>query len=82
VNTLFLALGFVEWYEADSSQDPRRAPLVLVTVQLERSSARDRFLLRFTGDDVRENLCLRRKLGEDFGLRLPVLVANENRGSG
>jgi very-short-patch-repair endonuclease/polyhydroxyalkanoate synthesis regulator phasin len=78
VNTLFLALGYVEWYEADSSQDLRRAPLVLVPVQLERSSARDSFVLRYSDDEVGDNLCLRRKLDEDFGVRLPDLFQGED----
>lgn len=78
VNTLFLALGFLEWYEADSSQDPRRAPLVVVPVQLERSNARDRFILRYSDDEVGDNLCLRRKLDEDFGIRLPKLLEDDS----
>ena len=78
VNTLFLALGYLEWYEADSSQDLRRAPLVLVPVQLERSSARDSFVLRYSDDEVGDNLCLRRKLDEDFGVRLPDLFRGED----
>jgi very-short-patch-repair endonuclease len=78
VNTLFLALGYLEWYEADSSQDLRRAPLALVPVQLERSSARDSFVLRYSDDEVGDNLCLRRKLDEDFGVRLPDLLRGED----
>lgn len=32
VNILFIALGFLHWYESDSSIDARRAPLVLIPV--------------------------------------------------
>ena len=39
VNCLFLALGFLEWYEAPSSDKPRFAPLVLIPVELHRKSA-------------------------------------------
>jgi hypothetical protein len=30
VNVLFLALGFLHWYEADASDKLRKAPLLLV----------------------------------------------------
>ena len=47
VNTLFLALGMLRWSEADD-RERRAAPraAVLVPVELERSSARERFRLR------------------------------------
>ena len=44
VNILFLVLGFLQWYEADASQEPRRAPLLLIPVELKRASAQERFI--------------------------------------
>ncbi|GAB3827225.1 DUF3320 domain-containing protein [Hymenobacter jeollabukensis] len=73
VNILYLALGQLQWYEADSSAEPRRAPLVLVPVLLERSSAAERFRLRYTGADIGANLSLQVKLKASFGLNLPEL---------
>ncbi len=73
VNTLFLALGLLTWYEADSSPNPLRAPLLLVPVILERFSARERFRLRHDGEDVGPNLSLEEKLRTEFGLTLPPL---------
>src|SRR5205814_10439779 len=58
VNILFLALGQLEWYEADASQEPRRAPLLLVPVELQRQEARDRFQLAYSGEDIGHNLSL------------------------
>ena len=49
VNTLFLGLGMLQWYESDSSQEDRRAPLVLVPVRLERTSVRARDTLNKSG---------------------------------
>ena len=46
VNTLFLSLGMLRFYEAEASADLRRAPLLLLPVQLERSSARSAYVLR------------------------------------
>ena len=73
VNILYLALGLLHWYETDSSEDVRKAPLVLVPVLLERSTARERFRLRYTLEDVGENLSLQAKLKAEFGLALPDL---------
>ena len=42
VNILYLALGMLRWYESDSSTTERRAPLILIPVQLARSSVRER----------------------------------------
>src|SRR5688500_8235119 len=47
INTLYITLGMLQWYEADSAQDQRYAPLVLVPVTLERSSARERFRVKY-----------------------------------
>ena len=68
VNTLFLALGMLRWYEADASGRARRAPLVLVPVRLERSGARERFTIQYTGDDLGANLSIIEKVRGDFGI--------------
>jgi hypothetical protein len=73
VNTLFLALGLLTWYEDDRSEKLLRAPLVLVPVELERSSARERFRLRRDVPDLDVNLSLAEKLRAEFGLNLPDL---------
>jgi hypothetical protein len=36
LSTLFLAFGFLEWYESDSSDRPLYAPLLLLPVKIER----------------------------------------------
>lgn len=70
VNTLFLSLGFLHWYEADSSENLRKAPLILLPVSLERSGAKDAFKLKYSGDELIPNLSLVAKLKTDFGLDL------------
>ena len=77
VNILYLALGMLHWYESDSSEDVRRAPIVLVPVLLERSTARERFRLRYTLEEVGENLSLQAKLKTEFGLQLPDLPEDD-----
>ena len=73
VNILYLALGMLHWYERDNSEVLRRAPLVLLPVELVRQDANSPFHLRYTGTDIGDNLSLRLKLRLDFGLELPAL---------
>jgi very-short-patch-repair endonuclease len=69
VNTLYLALGMLSWSEDDNSARIYRAPLILVPVDLERANARDRFHLKYTGEDLGENVSLVEKLKHEFGLK-------------
>ena len=77
VNTLFVALGTVTWYESDSSQEARRAPLILIPVELQRTDVRDRFHLRYSGEEVGQNLSLKAKATE-FHLVLPDLPESDD----
>jgi len=71
VNTLYLALGFLKWYEDDRPDKPRHAPLLLVPVHLERKNARTRFSLTYDESEITTNLSLQAKLKAEFGLDLP-----------
>ncbi|MCO7223569.1 DUF4011 domain-containing protein [Pleionea sp. CnH1-48] len=71
VDVLYLALGFLEWFESDDSDKPRYAPLILVPVELTRTSARERFYIRYSDVELGDNLALAAKLKSDFQLNLP-----------
>ena len=71
VSSLYLALGFLKWFEAPSSDKARYAPLLLIPVELERPSPRMRFRLRLRDEDVATNLSLQAKLRAEFGIDLP-----------
>ena len=71
VNTLYLALGFLKWFEAESSDRERYAPLILIPVKLDRKSANARFTLSWTEEDITTNLSLQEKMHLEFGLRIP-----------
>lgn len=73
VNVLYLVIGMLEWYETKSSPQKHLAPLILIPVELSRSSVNAQFLLKYTGDDLRTNISLQAKLKQDFGLALPEL---------
>ena len=45
VSILYLAMGFLKWYESPSSDKTRFAPLLLIPVDLERQTAASRFHL-------------------------------------
>ncbi len=71
VNVLYLAIGFLRWYEKDKPDKPRDAPLLLIPVTLERNKAGVRYSLQYTGGDVEMNLTLQVRLKVDFGIDLP-----------
>ena len=73
VNILYLSLGMLKWYESESSSEERRAPLVLIPVQLTQSSLRANFKLSWTKDEIEPNLSLDAKLRQDFHIRLPQM---------
>ncbi len=68
VNILYLALGLLRWYDADASDTPRHAPLVLLPVRLERTSAADKFRLKGRDEPPSPNLTLQAKMKAEFGL--------------
>lgn len=68
VNILYLALGLLRWFDSDSSEIQRHAPLVLLPVTLERTSAADRFKLRWREEAPSPNLTLQAKMRAEFGL--------------
>ena len=78
VNTLYLALGMLHWYEADVSDISRRAPLLLIPVTLYRTDVQARFRLRYNGEDIGSNLSLQAKLKQEFGITLPAIEESED----
>ena len=73
VNTLYLALGMLQWYESESSDILRHAPLILIPVEIDRASVRARFRIRYTEEDIGTNLSLQEKLKSEFGIQFPDL---------
>jgi superfamily I DNA and/or RNA helicase len=77
VNLLYLALGMLRWYDSGDTETLRSAPLILVPVSLERSSAQERFRLRYTGSEIGANLSLQAKMKSDFNLTIPDMAEAE-----
>ena len=71
VNALFMVFGMLKWYESPDSDTERFAPLVLVPVEISRTDVRSQFRVRYTEEELSDNLSLRAKLKTEFGLELP-----------
>jgi len=72
-SALYLAIGFLAWYETESSEQRRMAPLLLLPLELHRKSARQGFTLRQGDEDPRINVTLLELLKQDHDLVIPGL---------
>jgi very-short-patch-repair endonuclease len=72
VTILFVAFGFLRWFESPESEVEVRSPLLLVPVRLERESVQARWKLQAEDEDILPNHSLAQRLASDFRLRLPV----------
>lgn len=73
IHSLYLAFGFIKWYESADSDKEIRSPLILVPAAFARETSDSPWELREGEDDVIDNLCLRQRFKQDFGLELPPL---------
>jgi hypothetical protein len=56
INMLYLALGFLTWFEDNASSLPREAPLILLPVELKRNERTSTFDLLARDEDILTNL--------------------------
>lgn len=80
-NILYLAVGFLEWYESRDSDVTHIAPLILVPVTLHKGRLNPKtrtyeYTITYSDEDLIPNLSLREKLRVDFGMALPDLDEN------
>lgn len=68
VNILYLAVGLLRWFDKENSELPRHAPLILLPVTLERSSASEKFRLKSRGEPPSPNITLQAKMKAEFNL--------------
>ncbi len=81
-NMLYLAIGFLDWYESPDSTQVRSAPLLLLPVSLRRGAADDRtrtfrYLIAYSGEEIQANVSLQERLRRDFNLDLPDLEEDD-----
>jgi very-short-patch-repair endonuclease len=67
-SALYLAIGFLSWYETPESSQSRLAPILLLPLELHRKSVREGFTLRLADDEPRLNVTLLELLRQDHGV--------------
>jgi very-short-patch-repair endonuclease len=72
-NTLYLALGFLSWYETTTSPKRRLAPIILIPLEIERRSVQEGFSIKQGDDEPMVNVTLLAHLAADFELTIPGL---------
>lgn len=79
LHTLYLALGFVEWFEDGATRPAYYAPLLLLPVELERRVVRSRYeyTMRTHDEGLQVNMALVEKARQHWQLEFPGLRENE-----
>ena len=79
LSTLFLAFGFLEWYESDTSDKGAFAPLLLLPVQIDRQKSKGKpiYSLSVREGGAEANLSLQKLLETNFGRKLPDFAADD-----
>lgn len=72
-NTLYIALGLLEWYETPVSERPRYAPLLLLPVEIVRKSASKGYIIRSREEETLLNITLLEMLRQNFGITIKGL---------
>jgi very-short-patch-repair endonuclease len=81
-NALYLAVGFLRWYETDGSDLERRAPILLLPLEVSRDVVHAAFRMKLADEDPRANVTLLQKLETDYGIKIPELARLETDESG
>ena len=69
-NTMFLALGFLRWFESDISEKPRYAPVVLIPIDIVRSLRNGGYVIRSRQEEARINITLLEYLRQIFSIKI------------
>lgn len=72
-NTLYIALGFLKWFETAASERPLYAPILLVPVEIVRKSVQRGYVIRSREEETMINITLLEKLRQDFGISISSL---------
>jgi len=72
LSTLFLAVGFLKWFDSAQSEEASFAPLILVPVTLSRLANENTYSLKGRDDELVANVSLSEKL-QQFNVQLPDL---------
>ena len=70
-NTLYMALGFLKWYESETSVEACLAPIVLVPINIIRKSMSEGYQIERGDDTTHVNFTLFEMLERDYRIKLP-----------
>ena len=79
LSTLFLACGFLEWYESDDSDKPLFAPLLLLPARIERQTIRgkDVYFVATREGAAENNISLQKLIEKEFSRALPEFESDD-----
>lgn len=77
-NVLFLSLGSVVWYESENSDEKMESPVILVPVEIKRTSVGQPYTIKYNEDAVILNPALTLKFKRDFGINLEDIIFDED----
>ncbi|WP_310604090.1 DUF4011 domain-containing protein, partial [Anaerosporobacter sp.] len=72
-NTLYLALGFLQWYDSKQSKEARYAPLVLIPVEILRRGVSDIYAIQIRDEEVQMNMVLLEMLHREHNIDISGL---------
>ena len=72
-NTIYLALGFLRWYETDKSEKARYAPLVLIPVDINRKVQDKSYTIKVRDEETQVNITVLEMLRQFFGIDIKGL---------
>ena len=73
LSALFCAFGFLEYYDSETSDEKRIAPLVFYPIELDRElqNGEYRYFISGRNEDVEINVVLRELLKREYAIELP-----------
>lgn len=73
VNSIFVAIGFLDWNKGSSKTTSYRAPILLIPVRLERQSTSSGYRMARLDEETKLNTTLVEFLRTEFGITVPEL---------
>ena len=80
VNTLYVAFGFLQWYESESSDKCCTAPLLLLQLEIEKKQSKEGYTYKVqaSGEEPEINISLLERMKRDFGFNLPEFTGEDS----
>jgi len=82
INNLYLAIGYLHWFESDNSEKERNSPLLLIPITLsvrtDEQGAKKIFEISHDGGELEPNTSLKLVLESQFDLKLPFIQEGES----